>query len=177
MSEKLRNIDIILTTLQNKLTKISSSRKYDGITIECTLKSRSKYDTAKEEINTVCKELKLLPIQMEQNEENPKIFILQFPELNVEYTEEEITTMYISNFKWLLDDIMSKKAEVMPDKDLLIRSKDIYVRQAISIYCRCNINPYKDNINNYLNNLEYRTKIDNMYLEYLDKYCKEHNIK
>ena len=48
--------------------------------------------------------------------------------------------------------------------------KNIFVKQAILYYYRSNTNQYKEKVENLLNNLEYRNKIDSLYLQFLNDY-------
>lgn len=176
MDKSLTNMEYIIKQLKPNIKGLDSMTKYDGITIICTRKSRSNFDNIKQQLNDVCKELNLLPISIEQNIDNKLEFALQFPELNVQYTQEQIDKMYKDNFKWLFDNVRSKKTEVIPGKQLLMDNINIYVKQAISIYCRSNINPYKEHIQDYLENVQYRSNIEKLFYEYLTQYCIDNNI-
>lgn len=176
MENNLTNVESIIKELKCKVKGIDTMTKYDGITIICTKKYRYSFSNIQEQLNDICKELNLLPISLEQNEDDKSEFALQFPELKVEYTEDQITKMYKDNFKWLFDNVRSKKTEVIPGKQLLMESINVFVKQAISIYCRSNINPYKENIQDYLENVKYRADIEKLFYEYLIQYCTENNI-
>lgn len=164
----LSNIDLIIKELNKKVEKVIRIRKIDGITVECSVKSGSKSDTGIKEINKICKELKLLPISTEKNKDKENIFALQFPELVPEYSETEIEDMYKLNFKWLLDNINSNDATIT--KHLIEENKEIFLKQSITMYYRSNVNQYKERLDDYLNNYDYRNKIEKLFNRYLDEY-------
>lgn len=176
----LNNVEDIIIAILEKSNTIDTMDKYDGITVEATIKNRRSFKTAKEEIVNICIELNLNPISIEQNEDNKKKFALQFPELNVLYTNDQRQTLYNNLFKWLLDNASQRNTvssqPITITKALLTKSKDVYVKNAIIMYCKSNINPYKDKVDNYLNNAEYRKIVDTIYYNYLDTYCTENNI-
>lgn len=180
----LNNIDEIYKEFAEKLQKSSIARKIDGITLECELKSkRTKFETAKTEIETLCEEYQLLPIEVEQNTENTQLFILQFPDLNPVYTEEEKEMMYNSTFKWLLDNAIDKtKMNIsgLPTKitkQLLKDSSGSYIKLSINIFYNSGVNKYKQSEDSYLKDSDYVKSVEKLYLNYLDTYCKENNIK
>ena len=180
----LNNIDTIYEEFQTKLTKCEIIRKVDGITLECKMKSkRTKFDTVKTEIEKLCEEYNLLPISLEQNEEDKTLFVLQFPELNVIYTDTEKENLYKNTFKWLLDNAIEKtKMNIsgLPTnitKQLLQQSKDVYVKLAVTIFCNNGINPYKQTKETYLKDTDYLKSVGNIYMNYLDTYCFERGIK
>lgn len=169
-SAKYRNIDMIIKALKEKSTTILKFTKLDGITIECVLDTNKKASEGIKEITTICKQLKISPISTEENPDKSNVFALQFPELVPEYTDKEIEKMYKSNFKWLLDGVMKSDTKHKVTLELLINYRDLFLKQAITTYCNSNINLYKDNIANYLNNSEYRSKINKIYLLYVQEY-------
>lgn len=164
----LSNIDLIIKELNKKVEKVIRIRKIDGITVECSVKSGSKSDTGIKEINKICKELKLLPISTEKNKDKENIFALQFPELVPEYSETEIEDMYKLNFKWLLDNINSNDTTIT--KHLIEENREIFLKQSITMYYRSNVNQYKERLDDYLNNYDYRNKIEKLFNRYLDEY-------
>lgn len=173
----LTNVDVIIKELQKLCKQIKTFEKLDGITIECTVTNSKKLDNGIKEVTDVCKNLNLIQISIEKSSTKNTSFALQFPELNVYYSEDIITKMYEDNFKWLFDNIMEKPQSVNIDKTFLLQNKDMLVKQAISTYCRSNINPYKENVKDYLNNTEYIRKISTIYILYLDKYWDDMQIK
>ena len=76
--------------------------------------------------------------------------------------------MYIANFKWLLDDATRNKKDIT--KEFILINKDKFTRMAIKTYVRSNVNRYKEKEENYLNNIEYRNKLNLLFTDYLDEY-------
>jgi len=169
----LTNMETILKAIKQKSKLVMKINKYDGITLECFTASGSDTKEAIKEINQICKELKLLPISTEPNKEAENIFALQFPELDIIYSDRQIEKMYQDNFKWLIDGIVEYDNDKKLNREVLIKNKDIFVKQAILTYGRSNINPYKVDILERLNNIDYRKQIDVIYLNYIDKYIME----
>lgn len=165
---RLDNIDMILKAISPKLKKVSSCVKFDGITIEFTTKEGIDYTDAIEEVKKVCKSLGLKNPDFEHNEEEIEKFILQFPDLVPYYTDKEIDKLYTDAFKWLLDDTFDNEPTVT--KQDVLNNKDNYVRQAITIFYRFNVNKYRESLADYLNNKEYRDKWTKRFVEYLDEY-------
>ena len=173
----LTNMESIIKVFENSdITTVSNFDKFDGITIECTLKGRSTFNKAKEQLTEVCTNLQLLPLNFEQRKDDNKKFIIQFPELNVVYTKLQIEALYKSNFKFLFNNAILTNPTIKITKELLYKSKDIYVRQCIQAYVRSNINPYKENPQDYLDNIEYRREIDILFYTALDEFCDSKNI-
>ena len=166
---RLDNVDVIIKAISPELKLVKAIVKYDGITIEFTSKDENYLD-AMEEVKVVCKKFGLKCDDMEHNEEQIEKFILQFPNLVPHYTDEEIDKMYIDAYKWLLDDTFNNEPSVT--KQDVLNNKDNYVRQAITIYYRFNVNKYRETIDDYLGNKEYREKWTVRFVEYLDEYLK-----
>lgn len=164
----LSNVDMIIKELNKKVEKIVRMRKLDGLTIECSVQASSKSDIGIKEINKLCKELKLMPISTEKNKDKDNVFALQFPELVPQYSEEEVESMYKDNFKWLLDNINSNDTTIT--KQLIEDNKELFLKQAITMYYRSNVNQYKEKLDDYLNNYDYRNKIGRLFDRYIDEY-------
>lgn len=170
LNEVLSNINVenIIKNIENNFKCFSSIVKYDGITIEFTLNDNVDKKIAKKQVDEVCKKIKIVSYSIENNKQNDQKFSLQFPELVPEYTEEQIKNMYIANFKWLLDDATRNKKDIT--KEFILINKDKFTRMAIKTYVRSNVNRYKEKEENYLNNIEYRNKLNLLFTDYLDEY-------
>lgn len=170
LNEVLPNINVenIIKNIENNFKCFSSIVKYDGITIEFTLNDNVDKEIAKKQVDEVCKKIKIVSYSIENNKQNDQKFSLQFPELVPEYTEEQIKNMYIANFKWLLDDATRNKKDIT--KEFILINKDKFTRMAIKTYVRSNVNRYKEKEENYLNNIEYRNKLNLLFTHYLDEY-------
>lgn len=166
----LKNVDNIIKALKQDIKKIVKLTKFDGITIECSVQEDKKVDDGIKEINKLCEKLELRPIATEKSKEKNNVFIVQFPELIPEYTEAQIKKMYNLSFKWLLDNLIRNDKEHKVTPELLIKYKSLVVRKAIQIYCRSNINQYKEKLEDYLQDKKYVEKIDVLYYQFLETY-------
>lgn len=167
---RLNNIDFIIKAISPELKKVKAVVKYDGITIEFTTSDGIDFTDAMEEVKLICKKFELKNYALEHNEEEVEKFILQFPDLVPYYTDEEITKLYIDAFKWLLDDTFNNEPSITK-KDVL-DNKSNYIRQAITMFYRFNVNKYRETLEEYLGNVEYREKWTVKFVEYLDEYLK-----
>lgn len=168
----LNNMEDIIKVLKDKLDYLIKIEKLDGITLECYMESNQLADKKFKNIEKVCTELKLNPIALELNEDQKNIFILQFPEMTPNYSESQELKLYKNSFKWLINNFNTNNNLVKGTPINFANYKDAFVKQAIMIHYRCNTNQYKSKLEDYLNNIEYRAKIDNWFLDYL----KENNI-
>ena len=165
---RLDNIDLIIKAISPKLKTFKEIIKYDGITIEFVVNKDDDVFVAMDKVGEVCKELGLRADDIEHNKQEIEKFILQFPDMTPKFTKAEIKKLYEYSFKLLLDDTFNNEPSVT--KSDVINNKDNYVRQSITIYFRFNVNKYKERLEDYLNNNEYRQNITNMFLTYLDDY-------
>ena len=170
LKNSIKNIEGIIKEIKKKTKSLKSLTKLDGITIECTIFKNSNIDAIIEEIKEICSNIIKEPISTELNDVQSDTFIIQFPELEPEYTDKEIEKMYKDNFKWLLDNFLQQDIDNNFDKNKLATDKNIFVKQAILYYYRSNTNQYKEKVENFLNNLNYRNKIDSLYLQFLNDY-------
>ena len=167
--EDLVNVENIIDVIRPKVKKVRDLRKFDGITIECTKNDGVDIDKAIGEIVEVCNELKLIPIATEKRKDDPDLFIIQFTELIPKYTDEQVQKMYKDTFMFLFDNVKMKDPS-SATKSKLIENIDSFVKHAIMIYCRSNINQYKENFDTYYNNKKYRAKINGIYLESVEEF-------
>lgn len=167
---KLINIEAIIKAIKPEIKKVIKLSKYDGITMECFVENSKDIDKGIKEMEQICTKLDLIPIATEISKNKDNVFIIQFPELNPAYTDNQIKKMYKLTFKWLLDNLLKTDVNKKVTKDILLKFKSIVVKEAIQTFCRSNINLYKDNAINYLNNKNYKEKIDLIYLDFLETY-------
>ena len=165
---KLNNMENIIADIKSKSKYFENILKYDGITIEFTCKDTIKRDNVENDIKTYCKLNKLNIYTIENNKDDRRKFILQFPDMVPSYTEEEIQKMYIANFKWLLDDTMRNKPDIT--KTFILDNTVKYVKLAVTTYYRSNVNQYKEKLDDYLTNTLYRQKLNMLFMTYLDEY-------
>lgn len=183
MDEILNNVDLIKTKLNENLTKSQITKKIDGITLEGQINSkRIKFNTVKTELQTLCEEYELLPVSIEQNENDTTLYAIQFPDLNVLYTTAQLESLFEGIYEFLLDGAITKtKMNIsgLPttiDKALLTKTKSSYIKIALDIFCKNSINPYKQNKTLYLQDSDFLKQIEEIYIHYLDVYCEEKNI-
>lgn len=165
---KLNNMENIIEDIKRKSKYFDDILKYDGITIEFTCKSNVKREVVESDIKTYCKLNKLNVYTIEDNKEDTRKFILQFPDMVPAYTEDEVQKMYIANFKWLLDDTMRNKPDIT--KTFILDNTVKYVKLAVTTYYRSNVNQYKEKLDDYLTNTLYRQKLNMLFMTYLDEY-------
>ena len=152
MSEKIdiSNIDLIVKYLNSNLKGIQNLVKLDGITLEITyIEPISKKQT--DELKSICKKIKLQPISIEQNKEYNTKLALQFPEYESQFNEEELKDLYMKNFKWSIDTLYANDINHEVTDEVVRNSRDLVINQCITLYYRSFINPYKHNIDEYLN--------------------------
>ena len=128
---RLDNIEGIVEVLADKLKSDSafvSIRKYDGITIEFCSVNNEKRDYLIDSVKNVVKDLDLKNYVIEKRKDSVINFILQFPDMNPIYTEDEKENMYKNNFKWLLDDSLANKPDLT--KLYIQDHKENYVKLA-----------------------------------------------
>lgn len=157
--------DIIKYVKSQKIDGVKNITKYDGITFECTKTKKSNIDEIKQNINNVCRAINVLPISIEENKTDDTKFIVQLPQLDVIYSEEQIEAIYKSSFDFLLQDTLLQRPNIT--KEELLKNKAIYVKNAILIYCRNNINPYRKSTKEYLTDPEYVYKIMQLFITYI----------
>ena len=126
-----------------------------------------------EEVKGIAKELSLRNYLTENSKLDSGKFILQFPEMTPYYTEAEIKKLYKANFKWLLDDSLSNKPDLT--KPYILEHTGNYVKLAITTYYRSNVNQYKEKLEDYLNDIEYRQRLNALFRDYLDEYWDKRN--
>lgn len=167
--EELVNIENIIDALKPLTKQVKSFRKFDGITMECTKNEGTTVDKAINEMTALCTKLKLMPIATEVRKGDPDLFAVQFTELMPKYTNEQVVAMYKDTFMFLFNNIKMKDP-ASATKPMLIENMDSLVKHAIMIYCRSNINQYKENFDTYYTNTKYRAKINGIFLESVEEF-------
>lgn len=165
----LTTVEDIAKALKKKAKYITTIEKVDGITLECSLSSSKKAQDKIEEVKEICREIINTQIATEVNDENENVFLIQFPEMIPEYTDEQIEKMFNDTFQWLVGNFLSNNTTKFT-KDQFTLEKNMFVKHAIIIYYRSNVNQYKQKPEDYLNNKEFRDKIDNIYLNYISSF-------
>lgn len=167
-NEKLRMLDLIQKELKNKCKKIIKFQKYDGISLECYVAQDTNIDDGISEIKKVCKSLKLNPINIEINKDKNNLFLLQFPEFVPEYTTKELEALYKDSYDRLIKDLKNNDVEHKVTKDLIIRNKSVFIKQAIISFYNSNTNKYKGTLKTYLQDEDIWKKAETFFDNYIE---------
>ena len=167
---KLTNITNIVKELQNKVKKVNTFKKIDGISVECIINEKADRKEAIQEVINACKELKLTSPLTEENKENKLAFALQFPDLNVEYSDKEFKQLVEQALQWLLDNMYHNDKKAILTKDVIIHNKGIFEKQIIGIYYNSHTNKYKQSLKELLNNQELRQKVSDIFDKFIITY-------
>lgn len=162
----MNNIEEIIKKIKPKFRCFSYIMKYDGITIEFEVKNINSIDKDIAKVEKVLKELNIIDFSIEKRKDMNNRFSVQFPNMIPKYNDEQINKMYKDTFLWLLDDSLRNKPDLT--RQFIITNSDKYIKQAIKTYCRSNINRYKENENDYLQNYEYRQKLFPLFITCVD---------
>lgn len=166
MIKKL-NIDSISKKIKKEVENIKKIIKIDGITLEIEASNKKVKDKVIEDLKIKCKELKLNPINIEENNEEENKLALQFPELENIFTEEEQEKLYEDNFKWLIANLKANDPNHKVTKEVILKSRDVIIRESINIYFRSFINPYKHNISEFIDNEDYIKNLQVLFNNYV----------
>lgn len=167
---KLTNIENIISELRKRLTKVNTFNGIDGITVECIINDKANREEVMEEVKQICKELKLTSPLTEAHKDKELAFALQFPDLDVQYTDSEFKQLVEDTLKFILDNMCWNNQKAMLTKDVIIHNKGLFIKQVIGIYYNSHSNKYKENIKDLLNNQELRQKIESIFDEYIKTY-------
>lgn len=166
------NIEGIMENIKKEAKLTILFKKYDGITFECRTPIDGNRDTAITEMKSILNKLELVPFQIEKHKEISNAYIVQFPELDVIYSNKEKIKMYKMIFKFLLDNINQNRSEPV-SKSFIMEFKEIYIKQTIQAFARSNLNRYKIKVEDLLNDAEYRNHLEMLFINYVDEYLKD----
>ncbi len=166
------NVEGIIENIKKESKLTILFKKFDGITFECRTPIDGDINAAIHEMEEILNKNDLVPFQIETNKEVSNAYIVQFPELDVIYSNEEKINMYKMIFKFLLDNINQNRKEPV-SKGFILDSKDIYIKQTIQAFARSNLNRYKMNVTDLLNDIEYRNHLESFFVRYVDDYMKD----
>lgn len=169
MEQELKNMENVIDAINPQLHKTKELRKFDGITIECMALDMVDRGVSAEEVKAVCDSLKLQPNTVEYRKDDDKLFIIQFPDFMPYYTDEQQEKMYKDTFMFLFENIKMKDP-ASATKSALIENIDSIVKHAITIYCRSNINQYKESFDTYYKNTKYRAKVNGIFLVSVEEF-------
>ena len=168
---KPSNMEAIIKEVKKLCKVVIKMQKLDGITIECYVPKDVDINKGTTEIKNICRDLKLLPINIEKSEEKSNAFALQFPELDVIYNKSTNKKMVLDAYKWLLDTMIRNSTQKAITKQLLFTYKDTVIKRAMDIYYRANVNRYKVIDKDFKQLIEENKKqLNVLYYEFLEDY-------
>lgn len=174
---ELTNIDLIVKALKSEIKELKSTIKLDGITIECELKPKSDMKVAYDNIRDFCSKKNLNPISFENNKEREDTFIVQLPEYESKFSDEEKEKLYKQNFKFLVDSLYRNDHDNKVTEDVVRKSRDMAIEQSLNIYFRSYANQYKVKISDWLNDQQLKYRMQELYQEFVNEYYLEKNLK
>ena len=167
----------VIKLLKQEKTNILVYKAIDGITIECYLPETEKFDLKKQTkaIKTTLEKLNLPSALVEAHKEKQNVFIIQFPEMKPEYTQEETDTVILNNLTALLDNLKDNITitKSVINKQLIEKSKGLFVREAINMYYKGYTNQYKENIDDYTSNKEFMDHCMDLFDKWISNYDEE----
>lgn len=166
------NIEGIIDKLKESAKLTIKFKKFNGISFEGKLPIDGNREEAIKEMENLLSKFELKPYQIGENKEVSNAYMVQFPELDVIYSNEEKIKIYKLLFKFSLDNINENRKEVTP-KHYILDYINLYVKMAIQGFYRSCINPYKINEDDLLNDLEYRNHLETLFISYVDEYLNE----
>lgn len=166
------NVEGIIENIKKEAKLTILFKKFDGITFECRTPIDGNREIAIQEMELILTKLELVPYQIERHKEVSNAYIVQFPELDVIYSNEEKIKMYKMIFKFLLDNINQNRKEPL-SRSFILEFKEVYIKQTIQAFARSNLNRYKIKEEDLLNDLEYREHLEMLFIKYVDEYLKD----
>lgn len=165
IKDMLTNIDDIITAIKKKAKYLTSIEKVDGITIECMVAQSKKAEERFEDIKTLCKSITSYQPALELNEKFQNTFLIQFPDMEPEYTDEFKKQMYFNAFEWLTSSYVANwTCKNKPD---IAKHMNTFVKHAILIHYRGFANQYRQKPEDLLDNKEYVKQVEDWFREYI----------
>ena len=165
----LRNIDLILKAFKKECKTIIKVQKYDAISMECSMTVNSDINDGITEAKEIIKSLNLKNISIEENKDKNNVFLIQFPELIPEFTTKEIEALYDSTYERLYNDLLSNDINHKVTKDLIIKNKGVFIKQAIISFYNSNVNKYQRSLDNMLKDKDIWEKAETLFLTFINK--------
>lgn len=171
MEELRTNIEVIKKQIESE-SFIKSTKIIDGISLECRIPEKKTYKQCQTELNKKCKTWGLLPVAYEQNEEEKDYFLVQFPELEPYYTEEQKYNMFYSSSDYFVKTSidLSKRIGTTVTRKMLMDSIEKYIYEIIKLYYNSNVNKYKVTLESLENDIKLRNFIRPITEEVIVKY-------
>lgn len=166
------NIEGIINKLRESAKLTIKFKKFNGISFEGRLPIDGDRVRAIEEIEELLSDLSLVPYQIDESKEVSNAYLVQFPELDIIYSNEEKINMYKYIFKFLLDNINENRKELTP-KSYILDYMNLYIKQTIQAFYRSNVNPYKIKEEDLLNDEKFRQHLEALFISFVDEYLKD----
>lgn len=171
MGDIKTNIEKIKKQIETE-SFIKETTIIDGISLECKIPEKKTYKQCQTELNKKCKAWSLLPVSYEQNENEKEYFLVQFPELDPYYTEEQQYNMFYNASDYFVKTSieLSKKAGTTLTRKILLDTIEKYIYEIIKIYYNSNCNKYKVTLESLENDIKLRNLIRPITEEVITKY-------
>ena len=163
----ITNVEAIIKKL-NKVKGVESFRKIDGITIECICKNTKDMNSIIDEVKSICKDLKLPQLLIEKNKIANDKLAIQFPELDVKYSDEEFNKLITDAFAWLVDNMKQNDTNNSINRQVMIDNIGMITKLTTDIYYKSNVNKYKVKIEDLLNDKDFRETLNKMFMNYIN---------
>lgn len=167
------NVNSIMDKLRNKTTNVKTFKVFDGITIQCVMNEQTTEEQLKTEmknIQSICKTLKLPSSVTDKNKFCDYIFLLQFPDLEPTYTDEELERMYKTNLIWMLDTSFHNDINNIMSVNTFKNNVEMLVTDLLRQHYESCVNKYKHTLKEIIQDKEQREKITKWVNEVLSNY-------
>lgn len=166
----IENVDMFLKTLKKKSRIFNNTEKCDGITLYFEAPEKANIKPYYKKISDIIKDITKESFSIEEVPNRNNCLFIQFPNLEPKYSDDVIEKLYIEQFKILISDIIRLSDKKIFDKTKLINDRNIFVKSAITCYYRSNVNQYKHDINEFLQDNAYRSHIEELYIETVNSF-------
>lgn len=164
-TQTIDNIEELVKVLQQE-TELTDANKYNGISLYTSAK------ITKTKATQILKQYKLLPVSLTTAKFDNKLTVIELPEFEPYYTEEQNLKIYTDSINYIIEtNIQNSKIKgIEVTKQLLLRDADIYVNTVIQMYYKSFVNTYKAKLTDFTMNNEYRISIKNLFVSIVNKY-------
>ena len=172
MTDEIKtNIETIKKQLEND-TFIKEYIIVDGISLECKIPEKKTFKQCQTELNKKCKALGLLPISTELNQDDKKLFLLQFPELTPYYTEEHQYNIFYKSAEYFIKTSieLSKRAGTIVTRKMLLDTIEKIVYEITKLCYNSNVNKYKVTLEDLKNDAQLNNQIKLIVEEVINVY-------
>lgn len=158
------NIEEIIRTLLSE-TELTNVNKYNGISFTLPKITKTK-------ITEVLKPYKLLPVSTSTAKYDESLTIVELPEFEPYYTEEQNLKVYTDSINFLIEQALryAELSGTTITKTLLLNDSDSYIVESIKMYYKSFVNTYKAKLEDFTQNSEYRKNIKNLFTSIVNQY-------